>query len=180
MARWCWRFGVRIDGIMSSSRSRDISRVQLKGSTLIMPASTMPSTVEEDAFMAQLLANPPVTPTRLRKLPPHKPNPVQYSGQTITTPTRQLFSVGQVDIEEEISGWSWDALSDYVPTPKKSHDSPRKPIRRESGHHVSTPPVVPKYAPEPCARCLVRTVTDTWNGDVREKVRMPFTVHLCL
>lgn len=140
----------------------------------------MPSTVEEDAFMAQLLANPPVTPTRHRKQPPHKPNPVQYSRQTITSPTRQLYSVGQVDIEEEVSGWSWDALSDYVPTPKKSHDSPRKPIQREFGYHVSTPPGVLRYTPEPCTRCLVRTVTDTWNDDVREKVRIPLIVYLCL
>jgi hypothetical protein len=150
------------------------------GSTLIMPLSTTPSTAEEEAFMAQLLTNPPVTPTRHRKLPPHKPNPVQCSGQTITTPTRQLFSVGQVDIEEEISGWSWDALSDYVPTPKKSRDSPKKSVRRESEHHVSTPPVVPRYTPQHCTRCLVRTVTDTRNDDVREKVRTPLTVHLCL
>jgi hypothetical protein len=150
------------------------------GDTLIMPTSTNPSTAEEEAFMTQLLANPPVTPTRHRKLPPHKPNPVPHSGQSITTPTRQIYSVGQVDIEEEISGWSWDALSDYVPTPKKSRDSPRKPIRRESEHHVSTPPVVPKYTPEHCTRCLVRTVTDTWNDDVREKVRTPLTVHVCL
>jgi hypothetical protein len=149
------------------------------GDTLIMPASTNPSTAEEEAFMAQLLANPPVTPTRHRKLPHHKPNPVPHSEQRITTPARQIYSVGQVDIEEETSGWSWDALSDYVPTPKKSRDSPRKPIRRESEHHVSTPPVVPKYTPEHCTRCLVRTVTDTRN-DVREKVRTPLTVHLCL
>ena len=151
-----------------------------KGGTLIMPGSTNSSTAEEEAFMAQLLANPPVTPTRHRKLPPHKPNPVQYSGQGITTPTRQLYSVAQVDIEEEVSGWSWDALSDYVPTPKKPRDSPTKPIRPESWHHVSTLPVVPKNAPEPCTRCLVRTVTDIWNDDVREKVRTPLTVHLCL
>jgi hypothetical protein len=150
------------------------------GATLIMPASSIPSTVEEEAFMAKLLANPPVTPTRRRKLPPHKPNPVQYSGQSITTPTRQLYSVGQVDIEEEISGWSWDALSDYVPTPKKLHDSPRKPIRHESGHHVSTTPVASKYTPEPCTRCLIRTVADTWSDDVREKVRTRLTVYLCL
>lgn len=147
--------------------------------TLIMPASTKPSTVEEDAFMAKLLANPPVTPTRHRKLP-HNPDPVHYSGQRITSPTRQLYSVGQVDIEEETSGWSWDALSDYVPTPKKSRDSPRKPIRRESGNNVSTSPVVSKYAPEPCTRCLVQTVTDTWEDDVREKVRTLPAVHLCL
>ena len=155
------------------------TRLTLPEASSFAPASTMPSTVEEEAFMAQLLANPPVTPTRHRKLPPHKPNPVQHSGQRITTPTRQLYSVGQVDIEEEVSGWSWDALSDYVPTPKKFCDSPRKPIRRESDH-VSTTPVVPKYAPEPCTRCLVRTVTDTWNADVREKVSTPLPVHLCL
>lgn len=165
---------------MSSSRSRDIAAFNFKSNTLIiMLASTKPSTAEEEAFMAQILANPPVTPTRHRKLPLHKPNPVQYSGQGITTPTHHLHSVGQVDVEEEISGWSWDALSDYVPTPKKSRHSPRKPIRPESGHHVSKPPVVPKYAPEPCTRCLVRTVTDTWNDNVREKVRTPLTVHLC-
>jgi hypothetical protein len=139
----------------------------------------MPSTAEEEAFMTKLLANPPVTPTRHRGLPSHKLNPLpQHSGQRIPcTPTHQLYSVGQVDIEEEISGWSWDALSDYVPTPKKSNDSPRKTIRPASGQ-ASTPPVVPKYAPDPCARCLVRTVTDTWSNDVREKVRTPLTVHL--
>ena len=144
-----------------------------------MPPSAMPSTAEEDAFMAQLLANPPVTPTRHRS---HKSNnPVlQHSGRTITrTPTQQLYSVGQVDIEEEISGWSWDALSDYVPTPKKSYDSPRKTIRPESGHQVSTPPLVPKYAPDPCTRCLVRTVTDTWSNELREKVRTLLAVHPC-
>ncbi len=146
-----------------------------------MLSSTKPSIAEEEAFMAQLLANPPVTPTRHRKLSSHKPKPVPLrSDQPITTPTRQLYSVGQVDIEEEISGWSWDALSDYVPTPKKSCDSPRKTIRPESGHRVSTTPVVPKYAPDPWTRCLVRTVTDTWSDDVREKVRTTLTVHLCL
>ena len=139
----------------------------------------MPSTAEEEAFMANLLANPPVTPTRHRTLPSH-PVP-QHSGRTVTrTPTHQLYSAGQVDIEEEISGWSWDALSDYVPTPKKSCDSPRKLVRPESGHQVSTPPVVPKYAPDPCTRCLVQTVTDTWSDEVREKVRTSLAVHTCL
>jgi DNA replication ATP-dependent helicase Dna2 len=143
-----------------------------------MPPSTMPSTAEEDAFMAKLLANPPVTPTRHLS---HKSNNLvpHHSGRTITrTPTQQLYSVGQVDIEEEVSGWSWDALSDYVPTPKKSCDSPRKTIRPESGLQVSTP-LVPKYAPDPCTRCLVRTVTDTWSDELREKVRTSFTVHPC-
>jgi hypothetical protein len=146
-----------------------------------MPSPTKPSTAEEETFMAKLLANPPVTPTRHRGLPSHKPNSVrQHSGQRITcAPAHQLYSVGQVDIEEEISGWNWDALSDYVPTPKKSCDSPRKTIRPGSGHQVSTSPVVPKYAPDPCTRCLVRTVTDTWSDEVREKVRTPLTVHLC-
>jgi DNA replication ATP-dependent helicase Dna2 len=141
-----------------------------------MPSPTKPSTAEEEAFMAKLLANPPVTPTRHRGLPSHKPSPVpQHSGQSTCAPTRQLYSVGQVDIEEEISGWNWDALSDYVPTPKKPCDSPRKPIRPGSGHQVSTSPVMPKYAPDPCTRCLVRTVTDTWSDEAREKVRN--TVH---
>jgi hypothetical protein len=146
-----------------------------------MPSPTKPSTAEEEDFMAQLLANPPITPTRHRNLPSYKPNPVPLrSGQTIITPTRQLYSVGQVDIEEEISGWSWDALSDYVPTPKKSCDSPRKTLRPETGYNVSTSTVVPKYAPEPFTRCLVRTVKNTWVDDVREKVRTPLIVHLCL
>ncbi len=146
-----------------------------------MPSPTKSSTAEEEAFMAQLLANPPVTPTRHRNLPSHKPNPAPLrSGQTVITPTRQLFSVGQVDIEEEISGWSWDALSDYVPTPKKSCDSPRKTLRPETGHKLSTSTVVPKYAPEPCTRCLVQTVTNIWVDDVHEKVRTPLIVHVCL
>lgn len=149
-----------------------------------MPSPTMPSTAEEEAFMAKLLANPPVTPTRHRGLPSQTLNPIpRHSGQGIpSTPTRQLYSVGQVDIEEEISGWSWDALSDYVPTPKKSYNSPRKTIRPASAScasgQVSSPPVVPKYSPDPCARCLVRTVTDTWSNDVHEKVRTQLTVHL--
>jgi DNA replication ATP-dependent helicase Dna2 len=157
-----------------------------RGGTSIMPSPTKPSTADEAAFMANLLANPPVTPTRRRGLPSHKPSPVPpRSGQRITcTPTHQLYSVGQVDIEEEISGWNWDALSDYVPTPKKSCNSPRKPIPPKippaSGHQVSTSPVVPKYAPDPCTRCLVQTVTDTWGDGVREKVRTSLTVHLCL
>jgi DNA replication ATP-dependent helicase Dna2 len=147
-----------------------------------MPSPMKPSTAEEEAFMAKLLANPPVTPTRHRRLPSHKPSPVPpHSGQRITyTPTHRLYSVGQVDFEEEISGWNWDALSDYVPTPKKSCDSPRKTIRPESGHQVSTSPVVPKYAPDPCTRCLVQTATDTWSDGVHEKVRTSLTVHLCL
>ena len=151
-----------------------------KGGTLTMPSPTKPSASEEEAFMAKLLANPPATPTRHRGLSSHKPV-LQHSGQRITcTPTRQLYSVGQVDIEEETSGWNWDALSDYVPTPKKSGDSPRRTIRPESRHQVSIPPVVPKYAPDTCTRCLVQTVTDIWSDEVREKVRTRLTLLACL
>lgn len=31
-----------------------------------------------------------------------------------------------VNIDEEIAGWDWDAVSDYVPTPQKPKSSKRK------------------------------------------------------
>jgi hypothetical protein len=124
--------------------------------------------------MTKLLTDPPVTPTRHRGLSSHKPSPrPPHSGRgSNSAPSDQLYSAGQVDLEEETSGWDWDALSDYVPSPKKSRDSPRKTIRAEAGHQVSTPSIVPTYVPEPCTRCIVQTVMDTWNDGVREKVRI--------
>jgi len=138
-----------------------------------MPLSTQPSTAEEEAFMARLLMDPPVTPTRNRVLPSHKYGAPREDSErrNIGTPNHQLYLVERLDIKEEMSGWDWDALSDYVPTPKKSCDSPRKVVPAESSRHVSIPSVMPKYAPDPCTRCLVQTVTDTWIDGVREKVR---------
>jgi hypothetical protein len=115
--------------------------------------------------MANLLTDPPVTPTRDRRLSSHK------LGTTLT-PKQQLHSAGQVDLEEQTSGWDWDALSDYVPTPKKPRDPPRKALGADSKHQVSTVPVASKYTPDPCTRCLAQTVTDRWDDGVREKVRM--------
>ena len=119
-----------------------------------------PSTAEEDAFMANLLSDPPVTPTRDRR--------------------HQLHSAGQVDLDEQTSGWDWDALSDYVPTPRKPRDSPRKALGADSEHQVSTLSVASKYTPDPCTRCLVQTVTDRWNDGVCEKVRMLLRILLKL
>ncbi len=139
-----------------------------------MPPAAKPSIAEERAFMAKLLKDPPVTPTRHRGLSSRKPNPgPPHSGRGITSPpNHQSYSAGQVDLEEEISGWDWDALSDYVPSPKKPCNSPKKALRPESEHPVSTSPGAPKYVPDPYTRCLVQTVTDTWNDGTREKVRI--------
>jgi hypothetical protein len=129
------------------------------------------STAEEEAFMGNLLADPPVTPTRHRGLSSHRPSPrLPHSGRGIESD--QLYSAGQVDLEEELSGWDWDALSDYVPSPKKSRASPKKTLRAEAGHHVSTPSIASKYVQEPCIRCIVQTVMDTRNDGVPEKVRI--------
>lgn len=138
-----------------------------------MPPPAKPSTAEEEAFMAKLLTNPPVTPTRHRGLSSHKPNPQPSHSErgTPSAPNHKLYSAGQVDLEEEVSGWDWDALSDYVPSPKKSCHSPRKGTRAKSGYQVSTTSDVPKYTPDPCIKCCVQTVTDTWNDGLREKVR---------
>jgi hypothetical protein len=125
-----------------------------------------PSTAEEDAFMANLLTDPPVTPTRRPGLPSDK-----------STPRHQLYSAGQIDLEEQTSGWDWDALSDYVPTPKKPRDPPRKAIRADTDHQVSSHPDASKYTPDPCTRCLAETITDRWNDGVREKVRMPLWMY---
>ena len=143
-----------------------------------MPSPAKPSIAEEEAFMAKLLTNPPVTPTRHKGLSFHKSSPrPSHSERGITSiPNHQLYSAGQVDIEEEVTGWDWDALSDYVPSPKKSGDSPRKAIRAKSRYQVSTTSAVPKYAPDPCIRCCVQTVMDTWNDGVREKVSFQFCV----
>jgi hypothetical protein len=137
-----------------------------------------PSTTEEEAFMAKLLTDPPVTPTRHRGLSTHNLSPrPPHSGREINaSPSDQLHSAGQVDLEEEISGWDWDALSDYVPSPKKSRDSAKNAIRAEAGHQDATFSIVPNYVKEPRTRCIVQTVMDTWNGDVREKVRIQFCV----
>lgn len=139
-------------------------------------SSAKPSTAEEKAFMANLLANPPVTPTKHRGLSSHSHRPnlgPQNSGpRTTFTPKHQLYSVGQVNLEEETSGWDWDALSDYVPSPKKLCNSSTNSMRADFGHPAS-PSVVPKYTPDPCTRCMVQTVTDTWNDGVREKVSLP-------
>lgn len=128
--------------------------------------------------MENLLTNPPVTPTRHRGLSSHKPSPQpsHSEGGITSTPNHKLYSAGHVDLEEEVSGWDWDALSDYVPSPKKSCHSPRKGIREKSGYQVSTPPIVPKYVPDPCIRCCVQTVTETLNDGVREKVKIQFYV----
>jgi len=132
------------------------------------------STAEEEAFMGKLLADPPVTPTRHRGLSSHKPSPrPPHPGRGIeSAPSDQLYSAGQVDLEEEISGWDWDALSDYVPSPKKSRDSSKKTLRAEAEYHVSTPSIAPKYVQEPCVRCIIQTVMDTRNDGVPEKVRI--------
>ncbi|KAI0249269.1 AAA domain-containing protein [Lactifluus subvellereus] len=106
--------------------------------------------------MANLLTDPPVTPTRDRRLSSHKPS-------TTSTPKLRLHSAGQIDLEEQTSGWDWDALSDYVPTPKKPRDSPRKALGADSEHQASTLPVASKYTPDPCTRCLAQTVTDRWD-----------------
>ena len=125
--------------------------------------------------MEKLLADPPVTPTRHRGLSSHKPSPrPPHSGRGIkSAPGDQLYSAGQVDLEEEISGWDWDALSDYVPSPKKA-------IRAEAGHPVSTPYIAPKYVQEPCIRCIIQTVMDTRKDGVSEKVRIKFRVRRTL
>src|SRR5579863_2056444 len=150
---------------MSSSRSRDLPSLNASKALSLSLRSTMPrpanhSTAEEEAFMAKLLTDPPVTPTRQRGLSSHKPGPgpPHFACGVRSVPNDQLYSAGKVDLEEEISGWDWDALSDYVPSPKKSRDSPRKTIRAEAGHQVSTSSIVPEYVPEPCTRCIVQTV----------------------
>jgi hypothetical protein len=135
-----------------------------------MPPSAKPSTAEEDAFMAKLLTDPPVTPTRHRGLPSDKPS-------TTCTPRHHLYSAGQINLEEQTFGWDWDSLSDYVPTPKKLCDSPRKTVRADSDHQVLSLPVASSYIPDPCTRCLVQTVTDKWNGCMREKVRVLLRIY---
>ncbi|KAF8273386.1 AAA domain-containing protein [Lactarius quietus] len=122
----------------------------------------LPSTAEENAFMAQLLQDTPVpvTPTR------------RHSVQNITrTPKFQLHSAGQIDLEKEVTGWDWEALSDYVPTPEKPCNPPRKAVLAEDKRQDTAlqVPSAPKYAPDSCTRCLVQTVEESWNNGVREK-----------
>ena len=123
-----------------------------------------PSTAEEDAFMAQLLQDSPVpvTPTR------------RNSARNITrTPKYQLYSAGNIDLEEEVTGWDWEALSDYVPTPEKPFNSRRK-VDLARGAHKDTSlqaSSTPEYTPDSCTRCFVQTVEESWNNGVREKVR---------
>ena len=124
----------------------------------------LPSTAEEDAFMAQLLKDSPapVTPTR------------HHSARHITrTPQHQLYSAGKIDLEKEVTGWDWEALSDYVPSPEKSRNSPRKAVLAESTHQYTAQQAqsAPEYTPDHCTRCLVQTVEESWNDGVREKVR---------
>ncbi|KAI9456742.1 AAA domain-containing protein [Russula earlei] len=130
-----------------------------------MPLATEISTAEEEAFMARLLTDPPVTPTRQRGVSSDKHGPLRQDSEQRNTsvPEHPLYSVGRIDLEEEISGWDWDALSDYVPTPKKPRNSPKSVIPAQSRHHNATPSVTSKYVPDPCTRCSVRAVTDTWS-----------------
>lgn len=113
-----------------------------------------PSTAEEDAFMAQLLEDSPapVTPTR--------------------TPKYQLHSAGKIDLEKEVTGWDWEALSDYVPSPEKPRNSPRKVVLARGAHQDTTlqAPSIPEYTPDCCTRCFVQTVEESWNNGAREKV----------
>ena len=123
-----------------------------------------PSTAEEQAFMAQLLKDPPapVTPTR------------RHSARKITsTPKHQLYSAGKIDLEMEVTGWDWEALSDYVPTPEKPCNPPRKAVLAKGDHQVTAlqAQIAPEYTPDPCTRCLVQTVEESRNNGVREKVR---------
>ncbi|KAI0262628.1 Dna2-domain-containing protein [Gloeopeniophorella convolvens] len=110
--------------------------------------------------MAQLLANPPITPTRNRKSAsrfhsPHRALATVKSPNAFT-PSRQIHSAGQIDIDETTAGWDWDALSDYVPTPKKPPYSECQSAK---------PTEVLEYIPEPCTRCSVHLVTEVWVDD---------------
>lgn len=119
-----------------------------------------PSTAQEEAFMAQLLQNSPapVTPTR------------RHSPRRITrTPNYQLYSAGNIDLEKEVTGWDWEALSDYVPTPEKPLNPRRKAVPVEDTALRAR--IAPEYTPDLCTRCLVQTVEESWNNGVREKVR---------
>lgn len=124
----------------------------------------LPSTVEEDAFMAQLLEDSPapVTPTR------------RHSARHITrTPKNQLYSAGNIDLEKEVTGWDWEALSDYVPTPEKPCDSPRKVVITEGVHRdmALQAQSARDYTSDDCTRCLVQTVQEFWINGAQEKVR---------
>lgn len=112
--------------------------------------------------MAQLLKDSPVTPTR--RHPARK---------VACIPKNQLYSAGKIDLENEVTGWDWEALSDYVPTPEKPCNPPRKAVLAEVEHQdtVLQAQIAPEYTPDPCTRCLVQTVEESWNNGVREKVR---------
>ncbi len=131
------------------------------------PAKAKPSIAEEDAFMEQLLNDSPapVTPPR------------RHSARKITsTPKYHLYSAGKVDLEEEVTGWDWGALSDYIPTPERPCNSLKKatPVRGELDITLQTQ-IAPNCTPDPCTRCLVKTVEESWNNGVREKVRTPLS-----
>jgi hypothetical protein len=90
------------------------------------------------------------------------------------TPTRRrtpnrLYSAGDIDLEKEVTGWDWEALSDYVPTPEK----PRKAVPAQGTALQAQ--IAPEYTPDSCTRCLVKTVEESWNNGVREKVRTPLS-----
>lgn len=124
----------------------------------------LPSTAEEDAFMAQLLKDSPapVTPPR------------RHSVRNITrTPKDQLYLAGKIDLEKEVTGWDWEALSDYVPTPEKPCSSPRKAVIAEGAHQDTALRAqnASDYTPDHCTRCLVQTVQESWNNGAQEKVR---------
>jgi hypothetical protein len=123
-----------------------------------------PSTAQEEAFMEQLLKDSPapVTPTR------------RQSARKITrTPKNQLYSAGNIDLEKEVTGWDWEALSDYVPTPEKPFNLPRKAVPAED--IALQAQIAPEYTPDLCTRCLVQTVEESWSNGVREKVRTPLS-----
>ncbi|KAI0045795.1 hypothetical protein FA95DRAFT_90910 [Auriscalpium vulgare] len=153
-----------------------------------------PSSAEEDAFMNDLLsgindsffdavptpdpspAKPPppqshapiahsvlTTPTKPRKIRRYTPSPVK---RRVTSPAiGKSFVVGDLDVEDA-AGWDWDAISDYVPTPKKPPSSKQK---------VPLPVDEDEYEPEPCTRCIILAIEDVWVGDNFEKVRTFFT-----
>ncbi|KAI0290851.1 AAA domain-containing protein [Multifurca ochricompacta] len=112
-----------------------------------MPSPARPSITEEAASIEHLFTDPPATPTRKRRLSSLKPDLQDLGHKTTRTLQYQLHSAGKVDLEEEIAGWDWDSLSDYVPTPKKIRDSPKKTVRAgiEDQDLVGL-----NYTPDPC------------------------------
>ncbi|KAI0290929.1 AAA domain-containing protein [Multifurca ochricompacta] len=124
-----------------------------------MPSPARPSITEEAASIEHLFTDPPATPTRKRRLSSLKPDLQDLGHKTTRTLQYQLHSAGKVDLEEEIAGWDWDSLSDYVPTPKKIRDSPKKTVRAgiEDQDLVGL-----NYTPDPCTRCLAQIVTESF------------------